>query len=125
MLALFLYLYWQKKIMKWIELTELEMLDEIIKKSAETPQLIFKYSSRCSLSDMIRERLERKSAPGGIDFYFLDLIRYRGISNHVAERFKVRHESPQVLLIKNGECVYEESHTAIRMDEIIAQTMAA
>ena len=111
--------------MKWIPLTNETQLQEIIEKSADTPQLIFKYSSRCSLSDLVRDRLERKAPPPAIDFYFLDLITYRMLSNKIAQLFQVHHESPQILLIRNGECIYEESHTAIRMDEIIAQTMAA
>ena len=111
--------------MKWIPLTSETQLQDIVKRSATTPQLIFKYSSRCSLSDMVRDRLERKPAPADIDFYFLNLITYRSLSNKIAKDFHVHHESPQVLLIRNGVCVYEESHMGIRMDEIIAQTLAA
>lgn len=109
--------------MKWIPLTKEDQLDDIVKRSAEKPQVIFKYSSRCSLSDMIRDRLERKTAPEGIDFYFLDLIAYRSLSGKIATMFHVHHESPQVLLIRNGECVYDESHAGIRMDELVEQTM--
>lgn len=70
---------------------------------------------------MVLSRLERSEAPAGIDFYFLDLISYRNISNRIAEEFNVYHESPQVLLIRNGECVYDESHMSIRMDELTEQ----
>lgn len=69
---------------------------------------------------MTKSRLEKADTPEGIDFYYLDLITYRSVSNKVAEYFKVYHESPQVLLIKNGECIYDESHSGIRMDEIEA-----
>jgi bacillithiol system protein YtxJ len=109
--------------MKWIPLTKEDQLNDIIEKSSERPQVIFKYSSRCSLSDMIKDRLERKNAPEGIDFYFLDIIAYRAISGKIATRFHVHHESPQVLLIRNGQCVYDESHAGIRMDEIVEQTI--
>lgn len=111
--------------MKWIPLTSETQLQELLDKSLDTPQVIFKYSSRCSLSDMIRDRLERKSVAGNIDFYFLDLIAYRSLSDRIARELQVHHESPQVLLVRNRECVYDESHTGIRMDEIIAQAMAA
>lgn len=111
--------------MKWIPFTTASQLDEIIGRSAGKPQVIFKYSTRCSLSDMIRDRLERNALTADIDFYFLDLIGYRSISDLVAMKFRIHHESPQVLLIRNGACVYEESHWGIRMDEIIAQAMAA
>jgi bacillithiol system protein YtxJ len=70
---------------------------------------------------MVKMRLEKVQQPENIDFYYLDLIRYRDISNKIAEMFDVYHESPQVLLIKNGECTFDESHHAIYMDEIIEQ----
>ena len=95
-------------------------LTEIMEKSAEIPQVIFKYSSRCSLSDLVRDRLERNSKLPQMEFYFLDLIAHRALSDMVARTFKVHHESPQVLVIRNGECIYDESHLGIRMDDIIA-----
>ena len=70
---------------------------------------------------MAKSRLERSAVPEGIAFYYLDLIRYRAISNKIAETFGVHHESPQILIIRNGECVYDESHNGISMDEIAAQ----
>lgn len=111
--------------MKWIYLTADTQLQDIIEKSAHTPQVIFKYSGRCSISDVAKTRLERKTAPALVDFYLLDVIEHRSLSNKIASRFGVHHESPQVLLIKNAECIYDESHLGIRMDEIAAQSMAA
>jgi bacillithiol system protein YtxJ len=66
-------------------------------------------------------RLERSEAPTSIQFYYLDLLNYRAISNAIAEKFSVYHESPQILLIKNGECYYDESHGGIQMEEIVEQ----
>jgi bacillithiol system protein YtxJ len=66
-------------------------------------------------------RLERSEAPTSIQFYYLDLLNYRAISNAIAEKFSVYHESPQILLIKNGECNYDESHGGIQMEEIVEQ----
>ncbi len=106
--------------MTWIPLLNELQLEEIKQNSTSKPQLIFKHSSRCSLSSMARNRLDKKEVPQGIDFYFLDIINHRSISNKVAQDFGVPHESPQVLLIKKGECVYEESHSGIHMDEIVA-----
>jgi len=105
--------------MKWNDLTSVEQLNDIVKQSYQRPQLIFKHSTRCSISSVAKNRLEREKEPEHIDFYYLDLIRYKDVSNRVTEAFKVYHESPQVLLIKNGECIYEESHGAIIMEEII------
>ncbi len=104
--------------MNWIPLTQESQLDELIQRSNNVPQVIFKHSTRCGTSSMVLSRLERSAAPQAVDFYFLDLIRYRDISNRISEKFAVYHESPQILLIKNGECMYDESHMGIRMDEL-------
>jgi len=111
--------------MNWIPLTSDNQLKEIKEKSKDKPQVIFKHSIRCGISSMAKNRLERSELPRSIDFYYLDLINHRSLSNKLADYFKVPHESPQVLLIKNGECVYEESHTGIRMDDIIEQASFA
>jgi len=107
--------------MNWIALTSNEQLENIIASSKQQPVVIFKHSSRCGTSDMVKMRLERSKQPENIDFYYLDLIRYRDISNNIAEVFNVYHESPQILVIKDGECIYDESHHAIYMDEIKEQ----
>lgn len=107
--------------MNWIELKSNNQIKEIIEKSKSRPQVIFKHSTRCSISAMAKGRLERSLVPNNADFYFLDLITYRNISNLVSSEFDVFHESPQILVIKNGECVYDESHGSITMDEIEEQ----
>lgn len=106
--------------MKWIELKDEAQLDEIKEKSKDKPQVIFKHSTRCSISSMAKGRLERASAPDNMDFYYLDLITYRGVSNRIASLFNVYHESPQILVIKDGKCVYDESHGAISMADVSA-----
>jgi len=111
--------------MNWINLTQEEQLQQIKVNSKTKPQVIFKHSTRCSISSMAKNRLEKSTQPDEIDFYFLDLIKYRPISNKIAEIFKVYHASPQILLIKNDECVYDESHSGIDMSEIIEQAMVA
>lgn len=111
--------------MHWIHLTEEEQIRQIITKSHSRPQLIFKHSSRCSISSVALSRMQREVQPADIDFYFLDLLAYRGLSNHISEIFQVHHESPQVLLIKDGACVYDESHLGINMHEIMDQATAA
>ena len=104
--------------MNWIHLTTVQQLEEIKERSKQKPQVIFKHSTRCSISSMAKSRLERSNVPDGADFYYLDLISNRPLSARIAEDFKVHHESPQVLVISNGECVYDESHYGIHMDEI-------
>lgn len=109
--------------MNWIQLRGEEQLQEIKEKSVEKPQVIFKHSTRCSISAVAKSRLEKAGAPQGVDFYYLDLINFRSVSNKVVDEFKVHHESPQILVIRNGECVYDESHMSISMDDIEVQVM--
>ena len=109
--------------MSWIQLNRLEQLDELRQKSKDKPQVIFKHSTRCSVSSMAKNRLERKEFPKEADFYYLDLIANRNISLQIEEYFKVYHESPQVLIIKSGECIYDESHSGINMEEIKEQVL--
>ncbi len=105
--------------MNWKEFTSEEGLEEIKRRSAEKPQVIFKHSTRCSISTMAKSRLERATTPEAIDFNYLDLIAHRNVSSKIAELFDVEHASPQVLIIKDGTCIYDESHNAISMDEIV------
>lgn len=108
--------------MNWIEITDEAQLNDVKKLSATKSQLIFKHSTRCPVSSMAKTRLERGVTPDNIDFYYLDLIKHRNISQKIAETFDVNHESPQILLIKNGACIYDDSHSGINMDDIVEQT---
>ncbi|MEI8053481.1 MAG: bacillithiol system redox-active protein YtxJ [Bacteroidota bacterium] len=107
--------------MNWLPLTSIEQLEEISILSNQAPQLIFKHSTRCSISIIAKNRLERSAAPENITFYYLDLLTYRNVSDYIADKFNIHHQSPQILLIKNGECIFEETHNAIDMDEIVSQ----
>jgi monothiol bacilliredoxin len=107
--------------MNWIHLTSEDQLEAIRTRSNNRPQVIFKHSIRCGTSSMALSRLERTYTPMNADFYFLDIISYRSISNRIASDFNVPHESPQVLVITNEKCVYDESHSGINIDEIEEQ----
>lgn len=104
--------------MNWKEISGVADIESIITASYHKPQVIFKHSTRCSISSVVKQRLERAPEKGTIDFYYLDLIQYRDISNLIAERFSIYHESPQILLVKNGECIFDESHNAIHPEDI-------
>ncbi len=104
--------------MDWKILQSAAQLEEITRRSAEIPQIIFKHSTRCSISNMAKTRLERSQVAANAEFYYLDLLQNRPLSNQVAEIFGVYHESPQILIIRNGECIYDESHNGISMEEI-------
>ncbi len=99
--------------MNWEQLTDLQQLEQLKKASFEAPVLFFKHSTRCSISKMALSRFERELNNTTVNFYFLDLLNYRNVSNQIAILFGVEHQSPQVLLIKNGACVYHASHNAI------------
>jgi bacillithiol system protein YtxJ len=105
--------------MNWIVLDSEKQLDEIRERSATRPQVIFKHSTRCSASQVVKNRLERSEPPQTFDFYYLDLICHRPVSNKVSETFDVWHESPQILVICDGKCIYDESHLGIHMGEIL------
>jgi len=101
----------------WIPLNDLSQLDALIEQSKDVniqKVAIFKHSTRCSISDMVKNRLEKNAlSSDSFPVYYLDLIAHRNISNRIAELFHVEHESPQLLLLKNGACIEHASHTDI------------
>lgn len=105
--------------MNWVPLQSESDIDGIIEKSKDRPQVIFKHSTRCPVSSMAKNRLEKAAPPENVTFHYLDLIRYRSVSNKIAEDFGIRHESPQVILIIDGKAVFNESHSAIHMEDIV------
>lgn len=103
-----------KSNVNWTELTDIAQLLEIVAISNEKPVVIFKHSTRCSISRMALKQFEREYDLNDVaDAYFLDLIAHRDISNEIASRFNVYHESPQLILIRNGKAVYDVSHSDI------------
>ncbi len=98
----------------WIALTDLGQLNEIMDCSHQQPVVIFKHSTRCSISRMALKQFENEfDLDGSVAPYFLDLLNHRDISNEIATRFEVYHQSPQLLLIKEGQSVYDASHSDI------------
>jgi len=104
---------------KWNKLSTLEQLEFI--KNDSNYSIIFKHSTRCSISTMAKNRLEKGTCEleGKATLYYLDLISYRPISNAVSDFFGVMHESPQILITKSGECVLDASHLEINVPEIL------
>ena len=107
--------------MNWIALDQEAQLALLITESFQKDQVIFKHSTRCGISRIALQRLERSEAPENVTFFFLDLLQHRSLSSLVSAQFRVPHESPQLLLIRNGECVYSESHMDISMPELTRQ----
>lgn len=103
----------------WIQLIDLGQLNEIQEISNQKPVIIFKHSTTCSISRMALKNFEKEfDLQNKIDAYFLDLLNFRAISNEVATKFEVVHQSPQLLLIKNEKSVYDVSHDRIDAYEL-------
>ncbi len=110
--------------MNWNQIDNEEIINTIIETSKEKPVLIFKHSTRCSISSMALNRLTRswdEEEMAVISPYFLDLISYRGISHKIAEVFNIQHQSPQILLIKDGKSIYDTSHMSISYSDLKSQ----
>ena len=99
----------------WIMLKSVDQLKKAIEESAEKPVLLFKHSTRCSISSMAMNSFQRgwTGTPEEMDLYYLDLLSYRDISNAMAEETGIVHQSPQVIVVKNKEVVYTATHSSI------------
>ncbi|MCB0468219.1 MAG: bacillithiol system redox-active protein YtxJ [Aequorivita sp.] len=104
----------------WYVLGRMDQLDEIVEESKTKPVAIFKHSTRCGISRGVLKMFERnyKLANDQLKLYYLDLLQNRDISNEIAARFKVQHESPQMIVIKNGAVVHHDSHHAIEASHL-------
>ncbi len=103
----------------WIPLTDFGQLNEIIDLSTEKPVLIFKHSTRCSISRMVLKQFENEfDLQDKVIPYFLDLLEFRNVSNEIASRFGVMHQSPQIILVKDGKAVYNASHESIDISKL-------
>ena len=102
----------QQAKVNWIPLNNISQLDDVVEASKTNKVIVFKHSTRCSISASVLNKFEKKI---GEDYqlYFLDLISNRDVSNAVAEKFNIVHESPQLLLIENGEVIQYDSHYGI------------
>lgn len=108
--------------MNWQTIESIEDLGKAL--ALPGPIAIFKHSTRCAISSMAKSRLERNWSNDldHIHFYYLDLIKYREVSNYIAEKFQVYHQSPQVIVIKDGKAVYNASHSSISINSIVNYT---
>ncbi|MBW1297544.1 bacillithiol system redox-active protein YtxJ [Aquimarina litoralis] len=105
----------EKQALPWQELKSLDQLDTIADASNVKTQAIFKHSTRCGISRMVIKNFESgfDVSENQVDLYYLDLLNHRDISSEIAAKFQVYHESPQFIVIRNGETVYHASHSSI------------
>lgn len=101
--------------LQWARLTEISQLDTIVEESKTKPVAIFKHSTRCGISRMVIKQFESQYdlEENQMKVYYLDLLSFRPISQEIAARFQVWHESPQLVLVKNGVTVAHASHSQI------------
>jgi len=106
--------------MIWTMLESLNQVDVL--KHQNGVSIIFKHSTRCSISMMVKKRFELdwNKLPESVPVYFLDLIKHRDLSNKIASDFSVPHESPQLLLIKDGDCILDLSHGEVSVEEVMS-----
>ncbi len=104
----------EEKVLPWIALNSIAQLENIAEKSKSKTQFIFKHSTRCGISRMVMNQFESAyDLDINADLHYLDLLNYRDVSNEVGYKFQVMHQSPQLLVIKNGVVVAHDSHGAI------------
>jgi len=96
-----------------IALTDENQIEEIIKSSVHKPVLIFKHSTRCGISSMMLKRFDSKITEISAPYYLLDILKYSPLSNLIQDKFDVIHQSPQVLVIKNGQVIAHDSHSGV------------
>ena len=108
----------------WKVIENTGQLEEIQKESFQKPVVIFKNSTRCGISQSTLNHLKESMADievnnPEISFYLLDIVQFRNISSHIAQKFMVQHESPQLLLVENGKCTYHKNHWNISYTDLI------
>jgi len=109
-------------IMNWTQLNSSAQISQIDTESHHNKVMIYKHSKTCSISASALNRLERnwkESDQNKVNPYFLDLLNFRNLSNEVASHYGVEHESPQVLIIEKGKCIYNASHYEIRYEDLM------
>ena len=111
----------ETEALPWIEMNSSEDLSKAINESQQETVAIFKHSTRCGVSRMILKMFEsdlKKLDFENTKFYFLDLIAHREVSNEIADKLNVRHESPQLIVLRNNEVVHHSSHQSISAGKI-------
>jgi monothiol bacilliredoxin len=108
------------KQLPWKKLTSVDQLDSIVEESKATPVVIFKYSTRCGISRIVLRQFERAYDLNNdqMKLYFLDLLAFRDVSEEVSINFQVMHQSPQLIVVKNGVAVAQASHYGIKASEL-------
>ena len=104
---------------QWNSLEDQNDLNDALSVSNDQPIVLFKHSTTCPISSIAKMRIEGDwSNLPDVKWYYLDLLRYRPLSNHIAENLSVHHESPQAIIVYKGEVIYDVSHLDISIDDL-------
>lgn len=107
--------------MPWVSLSNELGFEKILEGSYRVPLFIFKHSTRCGTSKYVFDSLDSNGFHASQDVYLLDVIEHRALARYVAERLDIVHESPQLLLLHEGECVWAEDHLEIDLQEAMME----
>ncbi len=108
--------------MQWKNLSDIKQLEEADKISFTKKVLLFKHSTRCSISSTALNRLERnwkEEFKEKLEIYYLDLLNHRDISNAIEQRYGILHQSPQAIIIRNGKCTFSQTHSSINLKDLL------
>jgi len=110
-----------KASVNWKNLTDLDQVDRILNDRTGQKHLLFKHSTRCGVSAMTKRQFEKEWAEENedVDVWYLDLLNYRDISNAIAEKTGIYHQSPQAIALGNGEVCYSASHSEVSAKQIV------
>ena len=99
-------------VINWNKLENISDIDAIIDQSELNTIVIFKHSTRCGISSSVLRRFEKqtKFTTDRTNFYLLNVIQYRNISNEISQQLSIHHESPQLLIIKQRKVIAHDSH---------------
>jgi bacillithiol system protein YtxJ len=105
----------KKSFLNWLPLTTLEQLETIKDESNTAAVLIFKHSTRCGISKMVIKQFEKlfTAEHTNLKVYYLDLLNYRNISDEIGFKFQVMHQSPQLIVVRNGVSIHDAAHNDI------------
>ncbi|MFT6746698.1 MAG: bacillithiol system protein YtxJ [Glaciecola sp.] len=106
--------------MDFINLNQIAQLEQINEQSKNKAQVLFKHSTRCSVSSFAKRILQNEFSDElgeKFDIHYLDLIAHRDLSNTIADKYNVEHASPQMLVIINGSCIYNSSHSDVSLEK--------
>ncbi|MCU0328857.1 MAG: bacillithiol system redox-active protein YtxJ [Chitinophagales bacterium] len=104
-------------------ISSIEALEQKLLDSHERPVLFFKHSTICPVSTYAHKEIinHLEALETEMDVVKIEVIEARPVSNALAERTQVTHQSPQAILVRNGLSIYDESHYQIQAKIILAQ----